>query len=156
MINFRIQPQPRWVGAVTCSRFPSKQHPGHKATLVRHRTWGGGGGGWELGEAVHLSGSRRTRCFVCGVLLRDRDEGLSKFTSKTGTLLDMRVYGDLYRASDSSPCPDVSAHIIVWQWRQSSAGCSMARQPLIQSPTTCFSSTSQQHCIPQADPTLCY
>ena len=43
------------------------------------------------------------------MLLRDRDEGLPEFTSMTGTLLDMRVYGDLYHASDTSPCPDVAA-----------------------------------------------
>ena len=42
------------------------------------------------------------------MLLRDRDEGLLEFTSMTGTLLDMRVYGDLYHASDTSPCPDVA------------------------------------------------
>ena len=55
------------------------------------------------------------------MLLRDRDKGLPEFTSMTGTLLDMRVYGDSYHASDTSPCPDVAAYNITQVWDETSA-----------------------------------
>jgi hypothetical protein len=130
MVHLWKQPQPRWVGAVTSSRFPSKQQPAHKATLVPCQTHVK----WHAVSSIKFLKNSIVRLWdvtprqgrgSAGIYFHDRDpvrhEGLRGFIPRQWHLTMSWCFSMQYNTRLGRHC---------------SAGCSMARQPLIQSPTT--------------------